>query len=57
METIKQIRDAVASELESRGLDNRKFLREIRAGKRDDGPYMIGALAATRLAEQSAKSG
>jgi hypothetical protein len=57
METIKQIRDAVASELENRGLDNRKFLREIRAGKRDDGPYMIGALAATRLAEQSAKSG
>jgi hypothetical protein len=56
MNTLNQIRDAVASELETRGLDNRKFLREIRAGKRDDGPYMIGALAAARLAELAPKA-
>ena len=55
MTTIEDIRDAVASELETRGLDNRKFLRELRAGKRDDGPYMIGALAAARLTEQSSE--
>ncbi len=57
MNTIDQIRDAVARDLEQRGLDNRKFLREIRSGKRDDGPYMIGALAAARLAELSLKVG
>lgn len=57
MNTIDQIRDAVATDLEQRGLDNRKFLREIRSGKRDDGPYMIGALAAARLAELSLKVG
>lgn len=57
MSTIDQIRDAVAKDLEQRGLDNRKFLREIRGGKRDDGPYMIGALAAARLAELSLKVG
>ncbi len=55
MQTIDQIRDAVASDLEQRGLDNRKFLREIRSGKRDDGPYMIGALAAARLAQLAEK--
>ncbi|WP_395394891.1 hypothetical protein WBP07_06110 [Novosphingobium sp. BL-8A] len=53
MHNLNQIRDAVASELENRGLDNRKFLREIRSGKRDDGPYMIGALAAARLAPKA----
>lgn len=57
MKTIDQIRDAVARDLEQRGFDNRKFLREIRSGKRDDGPYMIGALAAARLAELSLKVG
>jgi len=56
MKTIDKIRDAVASDLEQRGLDNRKFLREIRSGKRDDGPYMIGAFAAARLAQLSDKT-
>jgi hypothetical protein len=45
MQSIDDIREAVAKALEARGLDNRKFLGEIRAGQRDDGPYMIGALA------------
>lgn len=49
MDRIKEIRSAVASELERRGLDNRKFLRQLRAGERDEGPYMIGALACAKL--------
>lgn len=46
MEQIDLIRDAVARTLEKRGLDNREFLRQIRSGEQDDGPYMMGALAA-----------
>ncbi|AXB75487.1 hypothetical protein TQ38_002295 [Novosphingobium sp. P6W] len=42
---IEDIRGAVADTLEARGLSNRTFLREIRTGKRDESPYMIGALA------------
>lgn len=45
MERIDDIREAVADALEKRGHDNREFLREIRAGDRDDGPFMLGALA------------
>jgi len=45
MEQIHDIRDAVARALERRGLDNREFLRQIRSGEQDDGPYMTGALA------------
>lgn len=57
MEQIKEIRQAVATALETRGLDNREFLRQIRSGEQDDGPYMTGALAcAAVLAKQSARS-
>lgn len=42
---IEDIRSAVADTLEARGLSNRNFLREIRTGKRDESPYMIGAIA------------
>lgn len=42
---IEDIRRAVADTLQARGLNNRTFLREIRTGKRDDSPYMIGAIA------------
>lgn len=49
MERIDEIRDAVATALETLGFDNRKFLGEIRSGQRDDGPYMIGALACAQL--------
>ncbi|GLT00149.1 hypothetical protein GCM10007897_15330 [Sphingobium jiangsuense] len=45
MEQIDEIRASVADELERRGLSNRQFIREIREGKRDDGPFMTGALA------------
>lgn len=41
MEDIGHIREA----LEKRGFDDRTFLREIRDGQHDDGPYMPGALA------------
>lgn len=51
MDRINDIRDAVARALEARGFDNRKFLGELRAGQRDDGPYMIGALACATLAK------
>ncbi len=45
---LDDIREAVAAELETRGLDNRQFIAEIRNGKRDDGPFMTGALAVAR---------
>ena len=45
MDRIEDIRDAVAAALEQRGLGNTQFLGEIREGKRDDGPFMTGALA------------
>ncbi|WP_334183645.1 hypothetical protein [Novosphingobium sp.] len=49
MDQIKEIRRAVAKALETRGLDNREFLRQIRSGEQDDGPYMTGALACAAL--------
>lgn len=45
MEHINDIREAVARALEQRGLSNTRLLGEIREGKRDDGPFMTGALA------------
>lgn len=45
MERIEDIRNAVATVLEQRGLSNTQFIAEIRDGKRDDGPFMTGALA------------
>lgn len=57
MDQIKEIRRAVAKALETRGLDNREFLRQIRAGEQDDGPYMTGALAcAAMMTKQPARS-
>lgn len=42
---IKQVRAAVAAHLEARGIGDRAFYEEIREGKRDAGPFMVGALA------------
>ena len=42
---LERLRHAVADELEERGLGNKRFIQEIRAGCRDDAPYMIGAIA------------
>lgn len=52
MDMMTDIRDAVARALEQRGMNNREFLRQIRSGEQDDGPYMLGALACARLIEQ-----
>ncbi|UZW54077.1 hypothetical protein NUH86_11075 [Sphingobium sp. JS3065] len=37
MERIDDIRGAVADALEKRGHENRRFLQDIREGRRDDG--------------------
>lgn len=51
---LEDIRERVASELEVRGIGDRPFHEEIREGRRDDGPFMVGALAwAGREAETS----
>lgn len=44
MDQIESVRAAVADGLEARGHGNQQFLREIREGYRDDGPFMVGAL-------------
>ena len=49
MERIDDIREAVAKALQDIGHENRQFLNEIREGKRDDGPFMVGAIACARL--------
>ncbi|MCW2391926.1 hypothetical protein [Sphingobium sp. B11D3A] len=49
MERIDDIRDAVAKALEERGHGNRQFLDEIRAGARDEGPFMFGAIVCAKL--------
>jgi hypothetical protein len=50
MDTIENVRAAVADALERRGHGNLQFIREIREGRRDDGPFMIGALAWAKVA-------
>ena len=49
MDHIETVRAAVADGLEARGHGNQQFLREIREGRRDDGPFMIGALIWARV--------
>lgn len=50
MQNIDNVRAAVADALEQRGHSNRDFIREIREGQRDDGPFMLGALAWAKVA-------
>lgn len=45
MPRLEDVRAAVADALERRGHPNRDFIADIREGRRDDGPFMIGALA------------
>ena len=45
MRDIQEMRAAVADALEKRGHGNRAFLADIREGRRDDCPFMIGARA------------
>lgn len=42
--TLQKVRDAVADKVaETHG--NPEFIRQIRSGEQDDGPYMVGGLA------------
>lgn len=45
MQDLEKVRAAVADALEQKGHGNREFLADIREGRRDDGPFMIGARA------------
>lgn len=54
MPNTDDIRDAVASALEASGFNNGEFLRQIRAGDQDDGPYMLGAFACATLLQINA---
>lgn len=44
MPRIEEIRQVVADALAKQGHGNLQFLDEIRAGQRDDSPFMVGAL-------------
>jgi hypothetical protein len=46
---LEEVRETVATELEARGIGDRPFYEQIREGRRDDGPFMIGALAVAQL--------
>jgi hypothetical protein len=41
---IKRVRAAVADDLDARGVGAPQFRDDIREGRRDDTPFMIGAL-------------
>jgi len=45
---LEEVRDTVAAELEARGIGDPPFYEQIREGRRDDGPFMIGALAVAK---------
>ncbi|WP_333702915.1 hypothetical protein [Sphingobium yanoikuyae] len=44
MPKIEDIRQVVADALSKKGHGNRQFLDEMRAGQRDDSPFMVGAI-------------
>lgn len=54
---IEQVRAAVADALEARGHGNREFIRQVREGAQDDGPYMIGAIAEWAAADDGVSGG
>ncbi len=39
------VRAAVAAALDEGGIGTKQFLEEILEGRRDDGPFMVGAIA------------
>jgi hypothetical protein len=49
--TMEDVRNAVADALRDVGHGNELFVRDVREGRQDDGPFMVGALAAARLYE------
>lgn len=49
---MDDVRNAVADELVKVGHGNEMFIRSIREGGQDDGPFMRGAFAVLDLIEQ-----
>ena len=49
--TMEDVRNSVADALRDVGHGNELFVRDVREGRQDDGPFMVGALAAARLYE------
>lgn len=45
MLTTEQIQEIVAAALEETGHGNTDFIRSVREGRQNDGPFMRGALA------------
>lgn len=52
---LEDVREAVVTELEARGIGNGPFYDEIREGRRDDGPFMVGALAVAARTSQTVR--
>lgn len=48
MTNIEQVRAVVADALTERDIGMPEFRRDIREGRRDDTPFMVGALAIAR---------
>lgn len=48
MKNIEQVRAVVADALAARDIGMPEFRRDIREGRRDDTPFMIGAIAMVR---------
>jgi hypothetical protein len=46
---VQALRGAVADMLAQRGHSNGEFLRQIRDGEQDDGPFMTGAIVGWRM--------
>lgn len=49
---MDDVRNAVADELKKVGHGNDLFIRSVREGGQDDGPFMRGAFAVLDLIEQ-----
>lgn len=49
---IDDVRNAVADALEKVGHGNILFIRSVREGEQDDGPFMRGAFAVLELVQQ-----
>ncbi len=54
---VDDIRNAVADAVQNCGHGNDEFIRDIRSGGQDDGPFMRGALAVLTMIERKAVVG
>lgn len=55
MDSIKEVRAAVADALATRGIGQPSWRQDIREGRRDDTPFMIGAPAIAERVSTQAK--